>query len=373
MTVRIRGTDIQYPDGSLQSSYTVTGPTGPSAAIGATGPTGVGTNYSNANVAGYLSGSVTVGNITAGGTIAMASSFKRNRIINGNMSIWQRATSSTPMGFNPATYLTVDRWYFQSTITSLTSSQSTSAPSGFQYSTKVQRTAGATSTYALIMGQIIESVNCFDLSGQTVTLSFWAKAGANYSAASNNLSAKIYTGTAADQGSAYLFPNASWTGGATPLNSTVSLTTTWTKYTATAVLGSGVLEAAVFFSFTPTGTAGADDAVYITGVQLESGSIDTPYEFVTYSEQLAQCQRYYEVVGGSAFVNYTVSGVPTIAMYCYKTQKRATPTDYGFISGNFNTMTVSYGGVSYVDLGYSGSTLGAGVTFVGTGFVSAEL
>ena len=373
MTVRIRGTDIQYPDGSLQSSYTVTGPTGPGAATGATGPTGVGTNYSNANVAGYLSGSVTVGNITATGTIAMASSFKRNLLINGNMQIWQRGTSFTNVGNAGVPQYTVDRWfgYRVGNNDGVSISQQTGF-SGFQYCARVSRAASDTRSQTISFAQIIESVNMYDLAGQTVTVSFYARAGANFSATSGILSAAIYTGTVAD-GTALQFSANLWTGQTSSFSSNATLTTTATRYTVTGTISASAAAMCMYFSYTPVGTAGAADYVEITGVQLEVSSAATPYERQVYSDQLAQCQRYYEVVGGSAFVNYTLSGVPTIAMYCYKTQKRVTPTSYGIISGNFNTMTVAYGGVSYVDLGYSGSTLSAGVTFVGTGFVSAEL
>ena len=235
------------------------------------------------------------GNATVGNTLVMGSSFKRNRIINGNLSVWQRGTTGSLSSYG----YVADRWA-GGQFNTQTMARSTSVPSTagsiFQYSLQAQRPNGATNTGLISAVQIIESVNIYDLAGQTVTLSFWAKAGANFSAASSLLGIQIQTGTVADQGGAY--PYYSWTGVAQPVNTTQAITTTWTKYTFTGTLGSGVLEAAVVFYFTPVGTAGADDSFYITGVQLEVGSVATPYERQIYSDQLAQCQRYYWIDRG---------------------------------------------------------------------------
>ena len=125
-----------------------------------------------------ITGNETVsGNVTVSGDLIPSSSFLRNRIINGNMQIWQRGTSATLASLG---YL-ADRWALGQFV-STQGSQSTSVPAGFQYSLKVQRPSGATSTTAIVSTQCIESVNCYDLSSQSVTLSFWAKAGANFSA-----------------------------------------------------------------------------------------------------------------------------------------------------------------------------------------------
>jgi hypothetical protein len=241
------------------------------------------------NIVNDASGNVAIGNnLTVAGTVAMGSSFKRNRIINGNMQIWQRATTATGNYSGGYAYVSVDRWAIYSPNASTTFGQSTSVPAGFQYSIKMQRPASSTATGVLGSIQAIESVNCYDLSSQSVTVSFYAKAGANYSG--GNLNIVVPTGTVADQGIATV---SSWTGYAAPISTSTAITTTWTRYTFTGTFGAGVLEAAIQFSYTPTGTAGADDAVYITGVQLEVGTVATPYEMQIYSDQLAQCQRYY--------------------------------------------------------------------------------
>ena len=52
-------------------------------------------------------------------------------------------------------------------------------------------------------------------------------------------------------------------------------------------------EMAILLVFTPTGTAGSDDSLSVTGVQIESGSIATPFEYRPYGTELALCQRYY--------------------------------------------------------------------------------
>jgi hypothetical protein len=227
----------------------------------------------------------------------------RNRIINGAMSFWQRATtySGTP---NPATYTSSDRWNFYS-ASPITASRSTDVASGFQYSLKLQRPNAATTTNNLYTLQVIESTNMLDLQSQSVTVSFWAKAGANFSASSSVLNFAVNTGTVADQGSASAI--GGWTGNAYPIITTATLTTTWTRYTATGAVASNALEMGVLFWFTPTGTAGADDSVYITGVQLEAGSAASPFEYRSYGTELALCQRYYT----KSFETNTAPGTAT--------------------------------------------------------------
>jgi len=233
------------------------------------------------------------GNVNVQNTVIMGSSFLRNRIINGAMQIWQRGTSFTTVGSGTWTY-TADRMATYCQNSSTTISQSTSVPSNlFQYSLRLQRTAGNAGTNPLVVTQVIESTNCYDLSGQTVTLSFWAKTGSNYSG--GNLTVVVYTGTAADQGVNSI---GSWTGTATPIvTTTQAISTNWTRYSFTGTFGAGVLEAAPYFLWTPTGTAGADDSLYITGIQLEPGPVATPFERRLYGQEFTLCQRYYQSYG----------------------------------------------------------------------------
>ena len=285
-----------------------------------------------------ITGNETVsGNVTVSGDLIPSSSFLRNRIINGNMQIWQRGTSATLASLG---YL-ADRWALGQFV-STQGSQSTSVPAGFQYSLKVQRPSGATSTTAIVSTQCIESVNCYDLSSQSVTLSFWAKAGANFSAASSTLLVQVYTGTAADQGTSY--PYYSWTGVATPISINQTITTTWTRYTVTGTFGAGVLEAMALFTYTPVGTAGADDAFYITGVQLEVGSNATPFERRQYGQELLLCQRYFQISAqgyptGTSTGSYSGVAGSTgyISGFNFPTVMRAVPTITFYFNGTINS------------------------------------
>ena len=281
----------------------------------------------------------------------------RNRIINGNMQVWQRGTSATLASLG---YL-ADRWVLGQFV-STQGSQSTSVPAGFQYSLKVQRPSGATSTTAIVLTQCIESVNCYDLSSQSVTLSFWAKAGANFSAASSTLLVQVYTGTAADQGTSY--PYYSWTGIATPISINQTITTTWTRYTVTGTFGAGVLEAMALFTYTPVGTAGADDAFYITGVQLETGSIATPFERRPYGMELALCQRYFETsfANGTAPANGSSSttfatGATNIAVAAPWTNNLRQSAQVRFVVPKRATPTMTPYGNNAGCLGYISSGL----------------
>lgn len=211
----------------------------------------------------------------------------RNRIINGDMQIWQRATSFS-VGSTSFTY-TADRFKAYSLNTSTTVSRSTSVPTGFQYSYQLQRPSGNAGTNPVLVTQIIETANCYDLAGQSIALSFWVKTGANYSG--GNIVVQVLTGTVANEGGNPF----SFTGLATAVNdSTYAPTTTWSKVTFTGTVASNVLAVALAISVNPTGTAGADDSIYITGVQLEQGSTATEFERRPIGTGLALCQRYYQ-------------------------------------------------------------------------------
>jgi hypothetical protein len=251
----------------------------------------------------------------------------KNRIINGAMGTWQRATtySGTP---SAGAYTSSDRWFFYS-ASPITASRSTDVASGFQYSLKLQRPNAATTTNNLYTLQVIESNNMIDLQSQSVTISFWAKAGANFSASGNSLNFAVNTGTVADQGSSSAI--GGWTGNAYPVITSATLTTTWTKYTATGTVASNALEMGVLFWFGPTGTAGADDSVYITGVQLEKGSTATSFDYRPYGTELALCQRYYTFENGSLGGNSVFSGNVTssgsyYANTTFKVSMRIAPT-----------------------------------------------
>jgi len=212
----------------------------------------------------------------------------RNRIINGDMRIWQRGTVIN----NPTTsnFYTADRWGVNrngdyAADLSVGRVAATGLP-GFQYCMALQRNVGSSSTQAIGLWNSNESSNTYDLAGGPITLSFWLKVGANYSGGA--ITVALYTGTGIDQ-RIYQYTNQ-----ANILNTAISPNTTWARYSFTANVGSAATELGSYFTWTPTGVAGGDDSVYITGVQLESGSTATPFEFRPYGLELSLCQRYFQ-------------------------------------------------------------------------------
>jgi hypothetical protein len=231
----------------------------------------------------------------------------RNRIINGAMVIDQRnAGASSVPATGSYTYTSLDR-YFTSVNTPATSTaiQSTTVPTGFLYSLKIGRSGTGTAGLNTF-GQVIETNNSQDLASSAVTLSFWAKVGA--SATFSTMSANIYSGTVANQTAATL--RSGWTGQATvATNGSVALTTTWQQFSITGSVGSTALQLAVQFIFTTVGTAGADDNLYITGVQLEAGTTASPFEYRQYGTELALCQRYFWKIGGTTVYEQIAMGL----------------------------------------------------------------
>jgi hypothetical protein len=258
-------------------------------------------------------------------------------------------------------------------------------PSG--YALRVQRNNGDTATAALGFGQVIETANCGDLAGITVTFSFKARCGANFSAASSQITARIGTGTGTDQ-SAANFYNAAWTGQSNT-NNTPTLTTSWQTFSYTITAGSSVSQIGVQFFATPVGTAGANDWFEITEIQVEAGSVASPFERVDYGRQLIQCQRYCQFNtaamgkagtgggGGAFYIPLVVSmrAAPTATLVTgtnrvdeiYVSQR--TVTSVGSVFGNDTAGTA----ISYV---LNVTSLGANsqcAVFGGTLLLTSEL
>jgi hypothetical protein len=265
----------------------------------------------------------------------------RNRIINGSMSINQRGTT---LSTNNSQGYYLDRmWGFSGASTASTFTQgSSSGLTGFPFFARAQRTVGSTGTAGTYTGQIIESNNLQDLQGQSVTLSFWARAGANYSAASSALGLTLRTGTTADQGLNQLI--AGWAGNSDQ-NQTVTLTTSWQYFNKTFTVASNVQEITYFFNGTGVGTAGANDYYDITGVQLEKGTTATSFDYRPYGTELQLCQRYYQTVGyGVATLPVIVAGYSasssSVGQVIHKVSMRAAPTFSvtGSLEGLDNTL-----------------------------------
>ncbi len=167
---------------------------------------------------------------------------------------------------------------------------STNLPN-IQYCMRVQRNSGQTTTSILYAWQNMETVQSIPYAGQKVTFSFYARKGADFSASGSSLGLTVRAGTGTDQ-NAWL---TGYTGQTDALSLTATLTTTWQRFSVTGTLAGTITELAPAFFYTPTGTAGTNDYYEVTGVQLEVGSVATPFSRAagTIQGELAACQRYY--------------------------------------------------------------------------------
>lgn len=277
------------------------------------------TNLANPTSASTNIALDTNGNATVAGTVAMGTSFLRNRIINGAMDIAQRGTT-----FSNQSAYSLDRWFTNRNggATGVTFGQTYGAFGSNKNWMSVQRTAGNTNTASAVMYQAIEGVNSRDLAGQTVTASFTLCSGSTLSVTTNNVTAVIYYQTTTTD----IGPNGSWTA-LSGVNFSVANNTGPTRYSAQFSIPSNATQLEMVIGFQFAGTAGADDRYYITEVQLEAGSVATPFERRQYGQELALCQRYYEVSGTyNVFSGNTTSGVGYYHSVRYAVTKRANPS-----------------------------------------------
>ena len=216
----------------------------------------------------------------------------KNKIINGDFGIWQRGTS---LALSSSYVYLADR--FKSTCRNGAGTQSryslTAAESAIcanlKYAYSFDISTAATNTKPAIT-QFIE--DSWDKYGKTFTVSFYAKA-----------SKAITMDIAAD----LIWANADNTA-----STSVSLTTTFQRFSFTFTLSpSGTYNSATdnlaMVWYTPMNDT---YTVYMTGVQVESGSVATPFQTATgtLAGELAACQRYYVKMWGGGTPAYNSWG-----------------------------------------------------------------
>jgi hypothetical protein len=294
----------------------------------------------------------------------------RNRIINGDMRIDQRnaGASVTP---TTSGYV-LDRWNMGLSQTSKYSVQqnagSVTPPAGFTNYLGVT----SLSAYSIVSSdffgilQRVEGFNAADLnwgtaSAQAVTLSFWVRSsltgtfgGSFQNNAANRSYPFSYTISAANTWEQKTITVAGDTTGTWLTNNGLGIQLVFglgygSTYSGTA----GAWAAANYLSATGAtsvvGTSGA--TFYITGVQLEAGSVASPFERIDYGRQLIQCQRYYYRVGpgpSAARVGAGYNTSTTIADYILffpvemrvaatALEQSGTAADYNIAHGATNT------------------------------------
>ena len=241
----------------------------------------------------------------------------RNVLINGNMIVAQRGDGSYgSLGASSTNYV-LDRWvlYVQNSAARFTVSQDSESPDGFGKSIKIDCTTADTSLAATDEVQFFQKVEGFNTqrfnkgtsSALQYTLSFWVKTNktgtyivrllgrdntnrsvsASYTVSDSNWNKYVLTfpadTTAEDNANNGESLRVVWwlVAGSGVDNGT--LQTTWTNSTDT-----GAATGQVNFADSTS------NDFYLTGTQMEVGSVATPFEHRNYADELLRCQRYYQ-------------------------------------------------------------------------------
>ena len=283
-------------------------------ANGGTGvTTSTGTGSSVLSIGPTFTGDVNVtGNIVCTGSIANSggNSMFKNYLINGGMMVNQRNFTTGGMQADAASNVLIsnvfvaDRWIahrFGSNMASGSMSNLSCATSDLPFTqdgiTRYARVARTDNNVSndISLTQTLEANNATPLGGKTITLSFYARKGATFS--SSNMVSKIWFGNQLPTAEKSLVQEYFLGNGSDFNEKSISLTTSWAKYTHTVTAPSAMTQIAVQLAYRPTtATSVSSDFMDITGVQLEKGSIATPFEYRPYAAELQLCQRYYEVI-----------------------------------------------------------------------------
>ena len=299
----------------------------------------------------------------------------RNIIINGDMSIAQRATSDTNVSTG---YHTVDRFQLTRGAGSLNVSQETDAPTGqgLAKSFKVIDTSGsspgASDTNIFLQrieGQNLQYIKKGTSSAESLTLSFWIKAKVTgtyiaelYDSDNTRQISKTYTVSSSQtwEKKTITFPGDT-TGTLDNDNAASLLVNFW--FTAGSNFTSGTLNTSWGSSTNANRAVGltnalasANDYVQLTSIQLEVGTAASDFEFLPVDVNLERCQRYYfqhtsgtsKTVGLGAF--YTTTSVDSVIYF--PVEMRSAPSIVATSGSGYYTVYVAGAGRT-IDAGVS--------------------
>lgn len=310
----------------------------------------------------------------------------KNVIINGDFRINQRNFTSLTNA-NSGSY-SFDRWSFiaegstgSATLTPQTFTAGSAPVTGYEainYAQIVTASMASADCRSNIR-QPIEDVRTF--AGQTITVSFWAKAASG--------TPKMALECAQVFGS----------GGSTTVNTyagQITLSTSWARYSITVAIpsisgktiGTG---SSLYLNFyvsagsnfdARTGSLGNQNNTFsFWGAQAEAGSVATPFQTATGSIQgeLAACQRYYQLFGkDTAYSPFGVGGVRSATAveiylpFVVKMRTNPTSVDVGgtiqVIDSSWTTSNAT--SISLPSSGAESSTTGASMTMTTTGLTA---
>lgn len=274
----------------------------------------------------------------------------KNYIINGNFDVWQRGTSQTASGYGSD-----DRWFNANNGSTKTHSRvaCTNTERALFNASYFSRTVVTYSSGTDSHVKKLQSIEDMTrLAGKTVTISFWAKANSDKKM---NVQVVDFYGSGGTPS----------TNGTSVVNfGNVDLTPTWTKYKLTATLpslvgktlgtdGAHTSSFRLDFGFTfssdraevtlrgmPVGQSGTFD---IAQVQLEEGSVATPFEQRPIGLELSLCQRYYCQVSVTPTPN-------SVWLYTYLPQPMRVPPTITLVSGGLNGTLYSVRQISYTTI-----------------------
>jgi hypothetical protein len=261
----------------------------------------------------------------------------KNRLINGDMYVAQRATSATLIAGSTiaAGYATVDRFYGYCTGANVTMAQ----VAGTGNNRNLLQFTGAASVTAIGCGQRIEALNSYDMAGSTATLSAYI---------ANSLLTSVtwtaYYATTTDTFGTLASPTRTQIA-----TGTFTVTSTLTQYNAQITIPSA---ATTGIEIVFTVGAQISGTFQLGLVQLELGPNATGYEYRQIQQEYALCQRYYEAVTYTFLTstqNFGLAGN-------WKVEKRGTPTITSQISTGSGGVVVAqtYGtGANPLTTGFS--------------------
>lgn len=241
----------------------------------------------------------------------------KNVVLNGAMDIWQRGTTTTTTG-----YQTADRWYGGAGSTTVSQDTSIVANTQFQFATRGTSTGTNITPYWLYA---VETADAVRLAGQTVTLSHFAA-----TSTSQTVLLRLDYSTSADPGigSGSYITLSAVSGGSISTNST-----SLTRGSATYSIPSNAKSLRIVIN---GNGAGFNNGGWIafTGVQLEVGSVATPFSRAggTIQGELAACQRYYyrqNGFGGAtnalAYIGVNSTTAQAVVQVFFPTEMRVAP------------------------------------------------